>query len=170
MSPSKKTVTPVLRQFKHSDYLFHEGDTSQSVFLVQKGIVEIRKTKGTGEIELGRIYANEVIGELSFFDRLPRSASAVASGEVEALEISFDSLNHVYSTVPDYLRAIIASLADRLRRANNQIHTLQREVISEKKDTPASLTGELTATEALALANQTVTEPAKQNEKDPVKK
>ena len=99
------------------------------MYLVKKGTVAIRKMKGPAYVEIARIYSNEVLGELSFFDRLPRSASAVALTEVEGLEITFDALDKIYFNVPDYLKTIMAAVADRLRKANDTIRRLQKNVV-----------------------------------------
>lgn len=144
------------RHFRPGEYLFREGNTSDSIFLIKKGTVAIRKMKGAAFVELGRLYANEVLGELSFFDRLPRSASAMAMTEVEVVQIPFNSLDQVYAGVPTYLKTIISSVANRLRRANEVIRTLQRNVIVDEVP-GASQTGALSASEALALANGTAT-------------
>jgi CRP-like cAMP-binding protein len=108
--------------------------------------------KGGAFIELGKLYSNEVLGELSFFDRLPRSASAVALTEVEVLEIQFDSLDAIYAKVPDYLKTIIASVANRLRRANEVIRSLQKDVVSEDGGALASRASgaKISAKDALA--------------------
>jgi len=110
------------------DALFLEGDASQSLFLIKTGSVEIRKKKEQGYITIAKIYPNEVIGELAFFDRAPRSASAVAINEVLAMEISYDSLNVSYKKVPDYFKTIIRAVVERLRKSNNMIRTLQKDV------------------------------------------
>jgi CRP-like cAMP-binding protein len=122
---------PKGKVFSPGSYLFREGEMSRSLYLIQKGSVGIRKAKGSAFIELARLYSNEVVGELSFFDRLPRSASAIALTEVETLEITFDSLDKIYENVPAYLKTIMASVADRLRKADDQIRRLQRDVIQE---------------------------------------
>lgn len=120
------------RYFRPGQVLFKEGDPSSSMFLLKKGSVAIRKRKGEAFIELARVYSNEVIGELSFFDRQPRSATAVALTEVECLELDFDSLDEVYVKVPEYLKTIMRAVAERLRKANDTIRRLQKQVVSEK--------------------------------------
>lgn len=75
---------------------------------------------------MGKVLAGQVIGELSFFDRQPRSATGVAIVDVEAMEISFESLEKIYATVPDYMKTIMAAMADRLRKANETIQQLQK--------------------------------------------
>lgn len=143
---------PVRRYFRPGESLFREKEASRSVFLIKKGTVSIRKSKKGGHLEIARIYANEMIGELSFFDRQPTSAAAVALTEVEAFEISFESLERIFAGVPDYFKTIVASLANRLRRANEQIRRFNNEVVPEAAG--AGLGG-LTATEALAAVEET---------------
>lgn len=121
----------ITKTFSPGQYLFHEGDPSQAIYLIQKGTVAIRKHKGSAYIELARLYSKEVLGELSFFDRMPRSAAAVALTDVEVLEIKFENLDKIYANVPDYLKTIMASVADRLRKANETIRRLQRDVVKD---------------------------------------
>src|SRR4051812_33642013 len=114
-------MADVQKYFRPGQYLFREGEPSQCMYLIKKGAVAIPKMKGAAYVELGRLYSNEVLGELSFFDRLPRSVAAVALTEVEVLEIKFDQLEKIFVNVPDYLKTIMASVADRLRKANDMI-------------------------------------------------
>lgn len=123
------------------------------MYLITKGTVAIRKMKGPDYVELGRVYANEVLGELSFFDRKPRSAAAVALTEVEVLEISFESLDAIYTKVPDYMKTIMASVADRLRKANEMIRRLQRNVVTEEGQEEQLNSTQMSATDALESAD-----------------
>lgn len=118
--------------FKNGEPLFLEGEPSKSLFLIKKGFVSIRRRKGHGYVELGRVGQNEVMGEMAFFDRTPRSASAIAVGNVEATEISFEAMEKVWKTIPDFLKTIIAAIAERLRKANDQLKRLQAAVDDEE--------------------------------------
>ncbi len=149
-----KNTSPNHAFYRPGQVLFKEGEASRSIFLILKGTVAIRKMKGPDQVELARIYSNEVLGELSFFDRSARSASAVALTEVETTEISFESLEHIYSTVPDYLKTIVASMAERLRKANDMIRRLQREVVQESAEIKSG-DERLSATEVLAATLET---------------
>ena len=123
------TQQPIEQVFKANQVIFNEGDASSSLFLIKTGSVAIRKKKTGGFVELSKLYSNEVLGELSFFDRKPRSATAVALTDVELLEIQFEALDVHYLKIPDYLRTIISALADRLRKADGIIQRLQKDVI-----------------------------------------
>jgi CRP-like cAMP-binding protein len=145
-----KPTQPVEKQYRAGEYIFRESDEPNALYLIKKGSVAIRKRKADGEIEIARIHSNEVIGELSFFDRAPRSASAVALTEVEALEISFKALEKIFEAVPPYFRTIMASVAERLRRAGDIIRKLDKDVIYEGIQGEA--TDSFTASDAIAAA------------------
>jgi len=115
------------RLFKRGVVVFKEGDKSDALFLVQKGTVLIEKTKGVSRVTLAKVGKNQVIGELAFFDRKPRSASAVCETDVELLEIPFDGLDKLYLQVPPYLKTIVGCVVERLRNANQVIQTLQQK-------------------------------------------
>lgn len=148
MSPN-----PTERQYRPGQFLFREGEPSNCMFLIKKGTVAIRKMKGQDYVELGRVYANEVLGELSFFDRKPRSAAAVALTEVEVLEITFTSLDAIYTKVPDYLKTIMASVAERLRKANEMIRRLQHKVVTEDGQEEQLNADQMSAADALESVN-----------------
>jgi CRP-like cAMP-binding protein len=146
-----KTSGPANKYFRPGDYIFRENDQPHAMYLIRKGSVAVRKRKGHGEIEIARIHSNEVLGELSFFDRMPRSASAIALTEVEALEITFHGLEKIFDKLPPYFRAIIASVADRLRKADETIRRLDPEIIDEQGKVQDN--GDIfTAADALAAA------------------
>jgi CRP-like cAMP-binding protein len=103
------------------------------MYLIQKGTVAIRKMKSGGFIELAKVYSNEVLGELAFFDRAPRSATAIALSEVEVLEIEFSALQKIYDKIPAYFKTILSCVAERQRKSNETIKRLQRNLVSAKE-------------------------------------
>lgn len=118
-------MAAIQKTFKKDEVIFHEDDSSQSIYIIKKGTVSIRKRKMASFVEVGKLFQNEVLGEMAFFDRKPRSASAVCLSDVEALEIPFEGLDKMYSGMPDYFKSIIASVVERLRKANMTIRKLE---------------------------------------------
>jgi CRP/FNR family transcriptional regulator, cyclic AMP receptor protein len=122
--------------FKPGQVLFREEDHASHMFLLKKGCVSIRKKKGAAFVEIARIYHGEVVGEIAFFDRNPRSATAIAINDVEAVKIDFKSLDEIYKKTPAYLKTIMTSVAERLRRADQAIQRLQKNLIEEAEVIP----------------------------------
>ena len=132
-------MTKTNHLFKPGQYLFKEGDPSEAIYLIREGTVSIRKMKGAAFTEVYRAHSNEVIGELSFFDRSPRSASAVALTEVDVVEISFKSLEDAYGKIPEFMKSFIITLSTRLRNANDLIKRLQKDFSTQESKTLANL-------------------------------
>jgi len=152
-SPPKLFTGAVIREFRTGQTLFHEGELPNSFYVITQGVISVRKRKGSAYVEIARVHQHEVLGEISFFDREPRSATAVALTDVKALEISFESLEKVYNAVPDYLKAIMSAVANRLRKANEQIRKLQHKLIAPADDDIAAeeVSDEMSAEEALKI-------------------
>jgi CRP-like cAMP-binding protein len=90
--PATDVLSGTLKQNGHSrgyrrgQALFIEGDHADRVFLIERGWVLLTCTATSGrEIVLEVAGSGDVIGELSSFDGEPRSATAVAMSEVEAV-------------------------------------------------------------------------------------
>lgn len=141
MSPQK----PAERYFRPGQFLFRENDAAESLFIIQKGSVAVKKRAGSSEVELARLFSNEVLGEMSFFDRAPRVASAVALTEVTALEIQFEALDVIYQQVPSFLKTMIAAMAERLRRTDDAMQRMKREL--EKRGLGSDLSSDAIAPE-----------------------
>ena len=72
-------------RFRRGQALFTEGDIAERVFIIERGWVMISSiAPGGREIVLGIRGPGDVIGDLSALDGSPRSATAIAVGDVEA--------------------------------------------------------------------------------------
>ncbi len=88
-----------------------EGELGHDLFVITAGQVVIRRA-GRVIAELG---PGEVVGEMAVLDREPRSADAVAVGQVESLRIRGEELLGLVEQRPAFARAIIRVLTRRLR-------------------------------------------------------
>jgi CRP/FNR family cyclic AMP-dependent transcriptional regulator len=95
--------------------LFLEGDRAERVFLMQRGWVVLSCVGAGGrEVVLAVSGPGDVIGELSAFDGRPRSATAVAAEDVEAVVASSEALMRALEE-PGAALELIGVLAARLR-------------------------------------------------------
>jgi CRP/FNR family transcriptional regulator, cyclic AMP receptor protein len=70
---------------------------------------------------LGEIASGEFVGEMGHFNHEPRSATVEAVTEVDLIEIPLESLENVIFTKPSWARALVKTLAQRLKRANKAL-------------------------------------------------
>ncbi len=101
--------------------LLREGEHSHSMFWVQNGQLMVSKKRGNEEVLLGHVYSGELVGEISFLDNEPRSATVKAVSECDLIEIPQETLDKVFSSQPKWMEILVKTLAERLRKANARI-------------------------------------------------
>ena len=108
------------RTFQRGQALFTEGDLAERVFLIERGWVTVTCTgPGGREIMLALRGPGDMLGELSALDGEPRSASAMAVSDVEAIVVSGSALGRALDDA-DTARELIRVLAARLRDADRK--------------------------------------------------
>lgn len=85
---------------------FSQGDPGVSAYLVQTGLVAIRRTVGTHEEELAQLGTGRIFGELALLQSAPRLASAVALDRTVCEVIRKDQFDKVIASMPPILRAL----------------------------------------------------------------
>jgi len=114
------------RILKKGEILFREGDTSECMYVIKSGKLAIMKTKGAGEIMLAELGPGDMLGEMAFFDNKPRSAGAKAVADTTVIELPFKALNAQFKTFPEWLKAIMRTVNNHLRNANQKIKNLEK--------------------------------------------
>lgn len=101
--------------------LLREGERSTSMYWVQNGQLIVTKKRGQDEVILGHIYSGELVGEISFLDEAPRSATVKAVTDCELIEIPQETIDGIFKAHPKWLEILVKTLAERLRKANARI-------------------------------------------------
>jgi len=101
--------------FDDGTSIFRQHERGDSAYIVQCGQVEISRRGGTVEI----MQPGEIFGEMALIGNKPRSASAVAMGQVELIPIDRAMFQVLIRDDPDFALTIINLLARRLRAAMN---------------------------------------------------
>jgi len=104
--------------------IFYEGDESNHLYLLTKGIIKLFKTASNHkEIVLKYFQGYELIGEVANFEHIPYPATAKAHSDVEYLKINFEKLKEVMLQNPKLLFQIQTSLIKKIKNLENVIST-----------------------------------------------
>jgi CRP-like cAMP-binding protein len=114
-----------IKHLKKGEALMKEGESSNSMYWLQSGTLRLFKKKGTGFIELGVVHAGEVIGEMSFLDSQPRSASVEALQPCDVVEIPRGKFEEFLGTQPSWMKSLVQTLVKRLRATSNRVRELE---------------------------------------------
>ena len=98
------------------EFFFREGDKGESMFVLEAGSVEVRKTVGGSEVPLCRLGRGECFGEMALIDLSPRSASVQALEDCSGFEISASSLFGLYERDLEQFTLIQMNMARELSR------------------------------------------------------
>ncbi len=102
-------------------YLLREHDDSFEMYYLKSGILDVYKMKNTMEVKIGEIQKGEIVGEMSFLDKHPRSASIKASTNCTLIKIESAKFDKMLSELPAWYTALINTLLERLRKSNTKI-------------------------------------------------
>lgn len=104
--------------------IIEERKTIDALFLVLEGQFEVR-TSGLDDSSIASLYAGEVVGEISFVDSRPPSASVVATRNSRILRIPADLLRRKLADdtafAARFYLAVSIFLADRLRTTTSRL-------------------------------------------------
>ncbi|MEW6110308.1 MAG: cyclic nucleotide-binding domain-containing protein [Nitrospirota bacterium] len=114
------------RLYTHGEVIFKEGDKGDVMYVIQSGKVDIMKNTPEGEVCIATLGSGEIFGEMALFDRLPRSANAVASGRVQILSVDRKKLFSTISRDPTLVFKIIESMSQRIRALNEEMTKLKK--------------------------------------------
>lgn len=110
-----------IKRLSSGDVLVREGEQSTEMYYVQSGTLAVFKRKGNQDVQIGNIISGELVGEMSFLDESPRSATVKAMTECELIEIPHEKFHKLMESHPKWFRALLHTLLDRLRKANARV-------------------------------------------------
>lgn len=112
--------------YQKGEVLFDQGGSSDAVFIILDGEVDVLRVTDAGEVPLARLGVTELIGEMGVLCDKPRTAKIAAHSDVQALRIDKMTFLHIVQQVPALSMAIIRELSDRLERANDRLAARSR--------------------------------------------
>lgn len=119
------------REFGAGERLIVAASPANELFFLTEGGVDVIVDIGSGQSRrVSMIDAGNVFGELALFGQERRTAHVIANGPGRLLELSAEALGRLEAEQPKLFVALALavgrSLAERLRRANNEIQVLSR--------------------------------------------
>ena len=115
-----------LRTISANGVLVREDDPSETIFFIADGLFEVYVYGGSSSrLKVGQLGPGEIIGEISWLDRKPISASVRAVEVSSVIALSIASLERKLAADPGFaarlFRAIATLTAERLRTTTSQV-------------------------------------------------
>jgi CRP-like cAMP-binding protein len=119
LSPQQRAgITALIaeRRLAAGEVLIREGEAATELLIVLQGAIEVRKRAADGDHRIATLGEGATIGEMSFLDGAPRSASAHATGPARVGVLSMDDLARLSLDDPGIERRLLRNLAAELSR------------------------------------------------------
>lgn len=107
-------------ELQKDEILFLADDFENDLYIVKKGQVMVFVQKGSQIIPVAYLGAGEYIGELSFFDEEPRSASIICMEPTEFLKIPTEEM---HKHCPPWLKIVGQQLTRKIRVGDELIRS-----------------------------------------------
>jgi uncharacterized membrane protein len=123
-------------RFPRGQALFRTGDVGGALYLVNAGLVRVsfESTEGA-EMILGEHGRGQVLGEISLLDGGPRTSTAVALEDTEALILTRSHLLEMISRHPHSAMDLLTVIGARLRATDQLLRTqVTRNVNTEAEE------------------------------------
>jgi CRP/FNR family transcriptional regulator, cyclic AMP receptor protein len=120
-------------RFPAGTAIFQIGDPGDSMYIVKSGEVHLSVKTKTGEkMLLEHPVAGDFFGEISLLDEGPRTATADAKTDVEALEIDRGDLDELFRLKPAAAMDLLAATGRRLRVAAQLLRNAATRNVNEE--------------------------------------
>jgi signal transduction histidine kinase len=97
------------------EWLMHEGEAGDALYVILDGEVEITKRSGQQTILLSVRGAGNMLGELSLLEDTPRTASVRARDDVQLLKVGRETFLQLLHDSPTAALAVLRTVSERLR-------------------------------------------------------
>ena len=122
------------KTFEKGEMIYISGDSSDNLYIINKGKVKITRLTESGKEQVIRILEpGQFLGELSLFSSVPMSDNGEAMEKVTMCMISGDKLKALMTQYPSITFKIMEELSIRLEKAENTIenislHSVERRI------------------------------------------
>ncbi|NJM44784.1 MAG: cyclic nucleotide-binding domain-containing protein [Alkalinema sp. RU_4_3] len=112
------------KQYTPKQAIIQQGEDGNSMFIVAQGRVRIH----AGSQELIQFGRGDFFGEMSLFDREPRSATATPIEACSCLELTQQQLYEAIQETPEIAFKLIGVLSGRIRDLNEELRHFKQEI------------------------------------------
>lgn len=114
--------------YKAGDVITQEGDVNRDLYVLSQGTLEISVKGDDGQIVVGEVQPPEIIGEISFLNGSPRTATITAKTEAEVYILSYYQVEREMSEIPAWFKLILRTLTQRMQSCSNKIKEMEEEI------------------------------------------
>lgn len=117
------------RHLKKGEFLYRAGDSDDSLYVINKGMIRVTRMASNGKEQLVRLlYPGDFTGEWTIFDQASEHEEyAEAIREASMCIINREDMNQILADHPTITRFLLKEVANRLSQSERQAMNLSTE-------------------------------------------
>jgi len=113
------------RSFSKNQYVFHQNDEANSLYVIIEGVVSIETISLDGKItKISVLGEGDIFGEFALLDRKSRSANAIVTKKTILASLNRSIFFNLIESYPSFSKVLMEILVGRLRGSNQQVESL----------------------------------------------
>ncbi|MFC1524083.1 Crp/Fnr family transcriptional regulator [Thermodesulfobacteriota bacterium] len=116
------------RTYSPGEVIIEQGEDSRDLFYITLGTIEVSVRGEEGGYSHSELAAPQILGELSFMDGAPRTATVRAKTEVKAHVIVFENVKDEMAHLPLWTKPVFRAFSKRIVELNKRIRDLEEKV------------------------------------------
>lgn len=109
--------------------IVRQGEIGDCMYVIQTGQAEVIQGKEGNEVRLAVLEEGDVFGEMALFERMPRSATVRALGDVRVLTIDKKTFLRRVHEDPSLAFRILQKMSYRIRELDTELVRLKSECL-----------------------------------------
>lgn len=114
------------KKFVIGETIFREGEIGNKAYVIKSGFVEVfKKFAGDQQIRIAKLGPGQIFGEMSLFDNGERTATIIASSDLEVHILDKNLFDAVLTNSDPLVIIILKILVKRLKKTSRNLAWLQ---------------------------------------------
>lgn len=116
------------KKFKAGEIIINEGEGNRDLYILSDGILEVSVKGKEKKIVVSEIVSPEILGEISFLNGSPRTATVSAKTDVEMFILSYEKVRQEMSEIPSWFRMVLLAFTNRMKSCDAKIKEYDQKV------------------------------------------
>lgn len=123
-----------VRLYEQGEAVIVEGEPGDAFYVITSGEARVvKQAAGGGVVPLATLGVNSFFGEFAYLSRTPRTATVLASGDLELLEISRENLDQLVKEFPSVRTSLEKFFRERALQTVMTVSPLFRKLNDDQK-------------------------------------
>jgi CRP-like cAMP-binding protein len=116
------------KKYKAGEVIIHEGEENRDLYILSEGILEVSVKDKSQKIVVSEIAPPEILGEISFLNGSPRTATVSAKTDVEIFILSYEKVQLELSDIPIWFKMVLLTFTNRMKSCGVTIKEYDQKV------------------------------------------